>query len=152
MFSFVIPLIICIIIFTFTAFFTPKRISKYETYATVFFALFLTQLIDMVLDVQFDLFGYGLKGADFWGIAAEITLNPLGAVLMMNFYPFNSNVIRKILYVFLCSIGCVIFECLSIKLGFFYHNGWKLWHSALCYPILIHVLAKNIYFIRKIIP
>ncbi|WP_368857099.1 CBO0543 family protein [Neobacillus paridis] len=75
---------------------------------------------------------------------------PSISLLFLNFYPSEKKIVKKVLYIMLWSLFSVTFEWISMHTEFFYHNGWKLWYSAILYPIIFLILVINLRFIQKI--
>jgi hypothetical protein len=141
---------IIFIIFNLIAFVAPKRISKVEIYATCFFAYAYGLTTDLIFDMHYDLYGYFQKGFQWIGLLGIILYFPSISLLFLNFYPVGKRVIIKALYIILWSLFSVTFEWISLHTGFFYYNGWKLWYSAILYPIIFSVLLINMRFIQRI--
>lgn len=133
-----------------TAFLIPKKLSKVEIYATSFFAYAYGVTVDMVLDLHYDLYGYFEKGFQWLGLLALFLYFPAISVLFLNLYPFNSKVIKKIFYIFIWTVFSLFFEWFCVYSKFFYYNGWKLWYSAICYPIIFLMLLINLKLVRKL--
>ncbi|QGQ46382.1 CBO0543 family protein [Metabacillus sediminilitoris] len=128
----------------------PKRISSMEMYTTSFFATFLASLADIYLDLKFDLYGFFDKGINWEYIVIFIVIYPAANILILNFFPYKKNIIKQITYILLCTIITLCCEYLSLHTEVFYYNGWKLWYSALCYPVIYTILVLNLHFIRKL--
>ena len=141
---------ILFIIFNLIAFFVPKRIGKIEIYATCFYAYAYGLTTDMILDIHYDLYGYFQKGFQWIGLLGIILYFPSISLLFLNFYPSEKKMVKKALYIILWSLFSVTFEWISLHTEFFYYNGWKLWYSAIIYPIIFLVLVINMSFIQRL--
>lgn len=146
-------LILMVLFFNLVVFFIPKRMSHNEIVMTTLFAMVLQLTVDVYLDLKYDFFGYFTKGVNwssliyFWGIYPAITIT------FLNFFPYGKSLIRQCLYIGVWTVFSLIFELLFIWTKTFYYNSWKLWYSALCYPILFLTLMLfdkyAIYLERK---
>jgi hypothetical protein len=125
----------------------PKRLKKSELYAIALFSIGLGFFTDITFDLKYNLYGYFTTGVQFEGFIPILVLFPCSGVLFMNFYPFKKSILYQFFYIFCWTIFCLIFEFLSIKSGFFYHNGWEYWHSAITYPVLflLHIIHLKIF-------
>ncbi len=128
----------------------PKRISYMEIYTTSLFACFLAALADIYLDVKYNLFGYFKKGVDTEYLFIFIIIYPAVNILFLNFFPFHKSLYRKVLYILGWSAATLLFEYLSLFSNTFYYNGWKLWYSAILYPLIYILLLVNLMIIRKL--
>jgi hypothetical protein len=142
-------LIISVIIFMVVAIFVPKRLKKSELYAIALFSIVLGFSTDITFDLKYNLYGYFTSGVQFAGFFPILLLFPSSGVLFMNFYPFRKSSLYQFSYIFCWTIFCLIFEFLSIKSGYFYHNGWKYWHSAITYPFLFSLHLLQLRFFRR---
>ena len=133
------------------AYFVPKKLSKIEIYATSFFAFSYCISVDDVFDLHYDLYGYIGKGFQWLGFLAMFLIFPSVNILFLNFYPLKRKMKKKIIYIIGWTVFALVFEWICLKTHFFYYNGWKLWYSAICYPIIFLVLLINLKFIRKLL-
>ena len=120
----------------------PKRLARADMFVVVLFGL--KQLVDMFVNVKYDLNGFFNKGVDWLSLIPILGLFPSANLIFFNFYPWN-NMKRSVLYVFLVSAFLVGFEHLSLLAGYFYYHGWKLWWSVIEYPLLLYI---NIMFYK----
>lgn len=128
----------------------PKHISIAEMYTTSFFAPFLAALADFYLDVKLDFYGFFNKGVDWEYLLIFIVIYPAASILFLNFYPYKKHLMNKMTYVLGFSILTTIFEYIASHTDVFYHNEWKLWYSAICYPFLYMLLFLNLKVIRSL--
>ncbi len=127
----------------------PKKITMSEAYTTALFVLTLGLTTDIILDLEYNLYGHFNKGVDFLGILAVFGIYPSSNIIMLNYFPYHKHLKAKILYILIASGAYLFYEWLSLKSGYFYYTVWKLWYSALCYPLLISIIAWNLAIIRK---
>lgn len=143
-------IIVIFIIFNIIAYLFPKNISKIEIYATCFFAFSYGLTTDIILDLHYHLYGYIHKGFDWGGLISTFLYFPSISFLFLNFFPLEKRLLHKIYYVLGWSIFSIIFEWFTLKTGFFYYNGWKIWYSGLLYPLIFSSLVLNMKFIKRI--
>ena len=141
---------ISVVIFNLVAILIPKRMTPQEIYSTILFALVLDFTVDIVLNLKYDFYGYFNKGVDFMGFVLVFGLYPAGSTIILNYFPFTKGIKAKVVYILAWSAFLVLFEWAFDKAGYFYHHQWRLWHSALAYPIILLILAWNLSFIRSI--
>lgn len=125
-----------------------KRLTFIEMFATTLFAMTLQDNVDMVLDLKLDWYGYFDKGVQWETYIVIFGIYPAITLIFLNYYP-NDKAIRKIIYVLAWSIFAVVYEWAAMQSGYFYHNQWKLWYSAISYPILFWVLALVLQLVRQ---
>ncbi|WP_367593482.1 CBO0543 family protein [Heyndrickxia camelliae] len=128
--------------------FSKKRISNLEMYTTTLFALYFEAMVNVYLDLKYDLFGYFHKGVDWATLPIITLLYPAVNILFLNFYPYKRSTFIKALYILLSSIISIFFEWVFLQTSFFYYNSWKLWYSLLLYPIIFITLLANLKLIR----
>lgn len=127
----------------------PKRLTRHEMYTISFVSIFLAQTSNLILGFKYNYYGFLDKGVDFAGVLSEIIINPLFAVLILNSYPENTSLKYKIVHILSWSLMGLIYEGLAVQYGLLYYNKWKLWYSALMYPIIIIILIWNLWLIRN---
>ncbi|MFC4560199.1 CBO0543 family protein [Virgibacillus kekensis] len=141
-------LLISVVVFLAVTFLAPKKIKRSELYAVALFSIVLGFVTDITADLKYNVYGYIKPGVQFTGFLPILILFPTAGILYMNFFPFNKAFVLKLRYTFFWTIFCLTFEFLSIKSGYFYHNGWKYWHSALTYPFLFWLHILHLRFFR----
>nr|WP_263324152.1 CBO0543 family protein [Neobacillus sp. Marseille-Q6967] len=142
----IITVIACII----AVIFIPKRISYMEMYTSSFLGPLMAVMADVYLDLKFDLYGFFQKGIDYQYLLIFFIVYPAANIIFLNLFPFKKPVMQKILYILFFSGLTVLFEFLATFSEVFYHNGWKLWYSAVAYPLLFTLLLLNLLLIRKL--
>lgn len=138
-------------IFNIVALLIPKKLSKIEIYATSFFAFTYGVTVDMILDLHYELYGYFKEGFQWLGLLAIFLYFPSISVLFLNLCPLNSKIPKKILYILGWTIFSVAFEWFCLQTKFYYNNGWKLWYSAIAYPVIFSILLLNLKVVRSLI-
>lgn len=143
-------LIVAIVLFNATAFKMPKRLTRVEIYSTCLFASVLQMVVDMYLDVKYDLYGYFSHGVDWLSLVLMVGLYPSASTVFLNYYPFSQSRWVQFIYVMFATGLCLLFELTSLAMGYFYYNGWRFWYSAVAYPLLLWVLAQNLRLLRRL--
>lgn len=138
------------VIFIVIAVFMPKRMTKLEIYTTINFVITLVVIIDTIIDLKYNKYGYIAPGVQLYASMIQITIYPALSTIMLNFFPIDSSIKAKVFYILGWSLFSTFFEYLSLKSGFLYYNGWKLWYSLLAYPIIFLVMVLNLYCIKKL--
>ncbi|RHW41695.1 hypothetical protein D1B31_08260 [Neobacillus notoginsengisoli] len=145
------------VIITITAFvliaaiiFIPKRISYLEMYTTSLFAAFLGSFVDLYLDVKLHLYGFLTKGVNWGYIFILLIIYPAANILYLNFYPYQSRMGKKALYIISWSLVILCFEYFALQTKIFYYGNWRLGYSAILYPFILMLLTLNHSFIRKL--
>lgn len=143
-------LVVSIVIFNVVAFFMPKRLTPLEIFTTSLFATILQILVDTFLDLKYDLYGYFQKGIDYMSLLVFLGIYPAANCIILNYYPSDKKPTSKILYLLAWCVFLPLFEWACLEAGFFYYNGWKLWYSCLCYPVILLILVSNFAWVRKL--
>lgn len=144
-------LILTVIVFNVVFWVMPKKLTSIEIFSTCMFAMVFQQLVDYALDIQLDLYGYFTKGTQWGYLIAIVGIYPAVNAIFLNFYQFMKTIAQKVWYIFGCSVFAVLYEWLADKSGYFYHDEWKLWHSAIVYPFLFLILVYALKYVRTII-
>ncbi|MEE8670115.1 MAG: CBO0543 family protein [Heyndrickxia coagulans] len=106
---------------------------------TTLFAMCLELIVNLFLDIKYDLFGYFTKGVDRKSLYYLFGIYPAINILFINFFPNRFR--ARFLYIAGWTIIALVFEFLFRVTGTFYYNGWKPVYSAIAYPILFCILA-----------
>lgn len=146
-----IYLLVSVAIFNLIAYFMPKRMTKLEMYTTSLFSAFFQVMVDVYLDLKYDLYGYFEKGVQFRTSFVIFGIFPAVNIIILNYFPFHDDVKRKGIYILAWTVFLLFYEWGSVKSGYFYYNGWKLWYSALCYPTILTILAWQLAWLRRTI-
>lgn len=140
----------CLMLFNIIAVLMPKRLTKIEIYATSFFAISFGRTVDAFLDIKYNMYGFITEGINYLGVLGQFLIYPSISTLFLNYFPFTKNTISKTLYILAWSLFSVTFEWISLQTSFFYYTTWKLWYSALLYPIIFLILLANLKIIRNL--
>ena len=133
-----------------TVIFMPKRISVMEMYTSSYFASYIAAIADLYLDVKLDYYGFFNKGVDWRYLPVIILVYPTTNIIFLNFFPFKKGKLGKVMYILIWSVMATAMEFVAAQTELFYHNEWKLWYSALCYPFLFGILYLNLKTTRRL--
>ncbi|WP_312857299.1 hypothetical protein [Neobacillus endophyticus] len=98
-----IGLIIAVILFNLIAFISNNRLTKNQIVHIWLFTVTLQLLADLFIDQKYH--GYFTKEVDWRGLPTTTMLLPPVNILFLNWYPFNSQLLKRILYyIFMVSI------------------------------------------------
>jgi hypothetical protein len=114
------------------------------------FALFLGTNTDLILGRYFDLYSYFGKGIEAKAIGQYLYYIPIN-ILYLNYFPQIKGLKAKIGYILCWTVFSVWFEWLAEQTSFFNYTGWKLWYSALAYPLIFTILSCNLNLIKQFI-
>jgi len=83
-------LIILMIVLNLFAFLMPKKFSGIEMLCTTLFAMYLELIVNLFLDIKYDLFGYFTKGVDRKSLYYLFGIYPAINILFINFFQTGS--------------------------------------------------------------
>ena len=139
-----------VLIFNLIAYYIPKKLTKNEKYSTSLFALLYEILVNVFLDLKYNLYRYFGPGVDWLALVPIFGTYPALNIIFLNYIPFPSSAMRKMLYILGWSLFALIYEWSSTQAGWFYCIEWKLWYSAFCYPPIFFILAKNLEILKSL--
>ncbi|WP_375709388.1 CBO0543 family protein [Niallia sp. NCCP-28] len=145
-----ILLFVSIAIFIAIIFIMPKRLTMIEYYATSLSSIILQLLTDLYLEFKYHLYGYFSSQIDWISLLIFFFIYPPVNIIFLNFYPYKSKILKKSLFLSFWVIFSVSYEWVAVKTEFFYYSGWKLWYSAIIYPVLFIILLLNLKLVRLI--
>jgi hypothetical protein len=139
-----------VVIFNLIAILMKKKLTPIEFYCTILFGLFNSEVADRFTD-KYDAYWF----FDPWFIELEslwvlFGIYPAAAMIIVNWYPYNGSIYKKLLYFLGLTVFSSFYEWLSLKAGFFHYHHWKLWYSVILYPFLYSTLFLNLWFVRWI--
>lgn len=143
-------LILSALVFSLFAIFMPKKLKPIEIFSTIFFAMTLQDNADVYLDLKMNLYGYFSKGPQWSVLIAIIGIYPAITTIFLNYYPMANKTFHKLIYIVGWSGFALVYEFWAVKSGYFYHNGWTYWYSAICYPFLFYLLVIVLKVVRKL--
>src|ERR1700730_9139144 len=103
-------LIIMTIIFYLIVYFMPKKLTKHEILTTILFALLISVLTDLYLDVKYHLYWYFHKNEVDWEYLFVILGQPPVLIIILNFFPVDDSRLKKFMYIVLCTCGLLLLE------------------------------------------
>jgi hypothetical protein len=140
-----------IIVFNLVAFAVKgRKLSRRDNYTAILFSLLLQFIVDIYLDLKYDLYGYFRKGPDYEAVLAILGIYPAITVTFLNLFPYEKGRGTQALYILVWTAFSASYEWVAEKTDLFYYNGWKLIYSVPIYPILLGILLLHYRFIRKI--
>lgn len=126
-----------------------QRMTKIEIYTSCLFVLVVGMTADVILGLYYNFYGHFSKGPDLPGFLTVFGIYPAFNTILLNYFPYHKKLWDRVLYIAISSGACLVYEWLSLKSGAFYYTVWKLWYSAICYPILITIMVWNLSLIKK---
>ncbi|WP_026905810.1 CBO0543 family protein [Paucisalibacillus globulus] len=138
-------------IFIVIAYMIHKNISYVEMYLTILFSTVLQLIVDIVLEFNYELYGYFDKGVDYETFIYIFMIYPPLTILFINYLPIEREIILKTMYILAWTIFSIGYEYLCIRNGTLYYENWKLWYSAIIYPFIYLLIILNFLFIRKLL-
>ncbi|WP_449619763.1 hypothetical protein [Robertmurraya sp. Marseille-Q9965] len=90
---------------------------------------------------------------EFAAILPHLFLVPAVNIIFLNGYPFEKRWIKCVLYIFIWTVGIVVYELITLlpePWGFLRYGWWNIWYSALLDPILLFILVKYYRLIKRL--
>ncbi|MDQ0970808.1 hypothetical protein QFZ31_000686 [Neobacillus niacini] len=148
-----IGLIIAVFLFNIIAFKTNKQLTKNQIVHIWAFTIVFQGLFDLYIDQKYQGYWYFSKDVDWSSLPALTLLVPPINMMFLNWYPFTSPLLKRVLYYIYWLVFMVIYEVIALfpePWGYFYYGWWKLWYSVICDPILLIILLNYYKWICKI--
>jgi hypothetical protein len=127
--------------------FMPKRLTRKEMYSTWLLMVFLTRTTDQLLDLVLHLYDQLNPGIQWQVVMIQSILPGAVGIVILNFMPKNS--LKFFTFTIVCTLLSVVFEWITIRVGYLTYNNWSLWYSAGVYIIGIIFLRCHLSFLRK---
>jgi hypothetical protein len=131
--------------------FMPKRLTSQEIYSTWIVMALLTRTSDQFLDQVFNLYDqlpqYNVGGTNCIAIVLQNLFPPAAGVMILNFMPKVR--FHFIAYTMGVTLFSVVFEWITIQVGYLFYYKWSLWYSALVYFFGTIFLRFHLSFLRK---
>jgi hypothetical protein len=146
-------LIGAVILFNLFAFKTNKRLTKNQIVHIWLFTITLQVLADLFIDQKYHGYWYFTQDVDWAALPTITMLLPPVNMMFLNWYPFDTPLLKRILYFTYWIIFMVIYEEITLlpePWGYFNYGWWKLEYSILVDPILLVILLNFYKWIRKI--
>ncbi|MFN7251395.1 MAG: hypothetical protein ACK4M9_11470 [Anaerobacillus sp.] len=148
-----VGLILAIILFNVVAFTTNKRLTKNQIVHIWAFTIVLQLLFDGYIDHKYQGYWYFDKEIGLFDFLPVTVLVPPVNMMFLNWYPFNSTLLKKALYFLYWLIAIVAYEVIALlpePWGYFNYGWWKLEYSILIDPFLLIILVMYYKWICKI--
>lgn len=148
-----IGLIIAVFLFNIIAFKTNKQLTKNQIVHIWSFTIILQGLADLYIDHKYQGYWYFTKDVDWASLPTLTILLPPINMMFLNWYPFNSPLLKRILYYIYWLVFMLIYEVIALlpePWGYFNYGWWKLKYSFLVDPILLVILLNYYKWICKI--
>jgi hypothetical protein len=143
-------LIILTIIFYLIVYLMPKHRTKHEVLTTIFFALLMSVLTDLYLDVKYHLYWYFNKDEVDWEYLFVLLGQPPVLIIILNFFPVQASSVKKFMYIVLCSGGLMLLEGIHHYLFPILHYGkWNIWYSAAVYPCTLLAISLLLRYVKE---
>ncbi|UGB28708.1 hypothetical protein [Metabacillus sp. B2-18] len=148
-----ILLFLSIIIFNLIALKLNKIPVKSRVVSIWTFTISFQLLFDLIIEFKLNGYWYFNKGVDWLGLLAHTVLIPPVNVMLLSFYPFNTNHYKQSIYIIACTLGIIVYESVSLlpePWGFFHLGWWHIWYDLIVVPILILILLNYYKWICNI--
>ncbi|MFJ5763133.1 hypothetical protein ACIQAA_29260 [Neobacillus sp. NPDC093182] len=148
-----IGLIFAVFLFNLIAFKTNKRLTKNQIVHIWAFTIVFQGIFDLYIDQKYHGYWYFSKDVDWSSLPALTLLVPPINMMFLNWYPFTSLLLKRVLYYIYWLIFMVIYEVIALfpePWGYFNYGWWKLLYSVICDPILLIILLNYYKWICKI--
>lgn len=143
-----IYLFISIIVYNLVAWLIPKRMTKQEMYTTTIFALYFQAIVDVYLDLKYHLYWQWDWGIDYISMLMMLGIYPAANIIILNYFPYGKGTRNQATYILVWTILLVLYEIGSKWAGILHYKEWKLYHSAMAYPVILIILAFNLWIFR----
>lgn len=146
-------LILSILVFNFVAFATNKNLTKNQIVHIWLFTIALQTSFDVYIDFKLHGYWYFTKAVDFWELPTTVLLVPPVNMMFLNWYPFQTQILRQFFYFFSWVTAIVFYEKLTLlppPIGYFDYGWWTIWHSVLINPLLLFILLQFYKWIRRL--
>jgi len=107
----------------------------------------LTIYTDLFFGLILDLYDFIKPEITLSDLVLQALLPPSCGVLAMNFMPSGTK--RFIVYLVAVCALALLFEWLSVRMGYLIYKGWKLYYSLPIYAIGVLYLRWHLRFLRK---
>lgn len=148
-----IGLIIAIIIFNTAAFATNKHLTKNQIVHLFTFTIAMQTLFDYYMDIKYLGYWYFTKEVDWASIPALTMLIPPVNMMFLNWFPFQSSLLKKTRYYAYWTVALLIYEALALlpePWGYYHYGWWNIGYSALIDPFLLLMIYGYYKWICKV--
>ncbi len=139
-----VVLSISIILFNFIAW----KINRFPMLRVVHiwtFTIAFQMLFDIIIEFKYQAYWYFDKGIDLFGFLGHTLLIPPVNIMLLNWFPFHTSLIKKSMFIIAWTFAIMIYEILASlpePWGFFHYGWWKLWYEIIALPILLFILLS----------
>jgi hypothetical protein len=127
--------------------FMPKRLTRQEIYNTWILVAFLARTSDQFLALVFHLYDQDGPGVTWQVIVIQTLFSGAIGVIVANFIPKNK--LAFFTYAIGWTLFSVVFEWITIRVGYLTYYNWSLWYSAGLYLLGVIFLRWHLSFLRK---
>lgn len=148
-----IGLLIAIIAFNYLAFKTNKTLTGNQIVHIWVFTIAFQTLFDVLIEFKYHGYWYFDREIDWAGLLPHLLLVPPVNMIFLNWYPYKTNFIKKMVYIIFFVISILIYEIITLlpePWGYFHYGWWKLWHAAVLDPFLLLILLGYYKWICKL--
>lgn len=128
----------------------PKRRPRHEILTTILFALLVSVLTDEFLDVKYHLYWYFSKNEVDWRYLIVLLGQPPVLILILNFFPTHTSLIKKSMYIVCCTIFLMFLEVTHVYLfPILFYGSWNIWYSGVVYLCSLIGITLLFRYVRE---
>lgn len=145
-------LFISILLFNYIAY-KKNKIPTHRNISIWSFTIAFQVTFDVIIEFKYHGYWYFDKGVDWIGVLPHTLLIPPINILLLSWFPFKSNLLKKVIYITCWTLGVLIYEGLTLlpePWGYFHLGWWELWYDSIVVPILILILLGYYKLICKL--
>jgi hypothetical protein len=145
-------LFISILLFNYIAY-KKNKIPMHRSISIWSFTIAFQITFDVFIEFKYYGYWYFDKGVDWIGVLPHTLLIPPINILLLSWFPYNSNLFKQVIYITSWTIGALIYEGLTLlpePWGYFHLGWWELWYDSIVVPILILILLAYYKMICKL--
>lgn len=142
-------LVTCYVLLGIVFWLMPKRLTSQDVYLTWITVSLITLVSDLVFGDLLNMYDLINPGPEFLDVFVEVTLPACFGVLFMNFLPRGGSVRKFIRYYIFWVLFSLLFERLSVYIGYVHYIDWKVWYSLLFYFGACAFMYWHYWFMRK---
>ena len=142
-----------VIVFNFLAFKLVKRLSGNMILHIWIFTCCFQVFFDTFIDLKYHGYWFVSQEVDWSAFPGYTLLIPPVNLLFLNWFPFNTSVVKRIAYIAVWEVILLCYEFITLlpePWGFFRYGWWSLTHSALINPLLLLILLGYYKLVNKL--